>query len=386
MTQMVYTKDLKPLLDDRYIKNEATIIPNGSSSSSPNSLNNYMGLGFYYQSNPENITELPESGKGFFLLVEDFGTKNYTKQTLTHIESNKTYTRIRNNGLWGSWREISADTLYTADNDSLKLEFNQFSVKENGIKTSHIKDGAINFKKVEEYISTGETSSAGYLKIMRIQWDLTKKVPITFDIYRANKGVSHITLIFHAFPNKITCTGEKIEVYAIKDRETGQGVWDIVVKKEQNESIIVKNIQLPYTYSENITISQLDIFLPDFNPDTQSWENANQVGKYTGFGEEEKTKLDNSITKTSTDQGFLKTDGSKDSTGKLYTTTDKTELTNAIAAKPDLGNTENTAARGNHTHNYEATVTSNSTNAVQSKAVYNYINNIIGNIDNWLVK
>lgn len=72
-------------------------------------LNDYIATGFYYNpSNTEaqNITNIPESGKAFFLLVEDWGTYNYTKQTITHYGTGKTYTRIRNSGNWGAWKKL----------------------------------------------------------------------------------------------------------------------------------------------------------------------------------------------------------------------------------------------------------------------------------------
>lgn len=105
----VYKKTSDGLIPVGYDKLSATIIPNGTSTNK-NSLNNYTSLGFYYQSSNANTTyieQLPESGKAFWLLVEDWGTANYTKQTLTHYNSNRTYIRIRNAGNWGAWKEVS---------------------------------------------------------------------------------------------------------------------------------------------------------------------------------------------------------------------------------------------------------------------------------------
>lgn len=96
-----------------------------ASSSSIKDLNDYTTTGFYYNhlnTQAQYIIHCPNSNgtatpytanKAFFLLVENFNNDgNYTKQTLTYYDTNKTYTRIRNNGTWGNWYEISANTNY----------------------------------------------------------------------------------------------------------------------------------------------------------------------------------------------------------------------------------------------------------------------------------
>ena len=83
--------------------------PKSTKISAGSDINTYTTTGFYYNnSNTDcaNISNLPESGKAFFLLVEDWGSSNYTKQTITHYGTGKTYTRIRNQGTWGSWKEL----------------------------------------------------------------------------------------------------------------------------------------------------------------------------------------------------------------------------------------------------------------------------------------
>lgn len=95
-----------------------------ASSTDIKDLNDYKTTGFYFNGNNtqaqyiihcpnSNGTATPYTGnKAFFLLVEDWGSSNYTKQTLTYYDTNKTYTRIRNGGTWGNWYEISANTNY----------------------------------------------------------------------------------------------------------------------------------------------------------------------------------------------------------------------------------------------------------------------------------
>lgn len=73
-------------------------------------LNNYMTTGFYYNNantDCQSISNLPVADKAFFLIVEDWGTSNYTKQTCTVYSTNVTYIRIRNANTWGSWAALS---------------------------------------------------------------------------------------------------------------------------------------------------------------------------------------------------------------------------------------------------------------------------------------
>jgi len=78
----------------------STYIPTSSD------LNNYTETGFYYNHNNTecaSISNLAESGKAFFLTVEDWGASNYTKQTITHYATKYNYVRIRNAGTWNAW-------------------------------------------------------------------------------------------------------------------------------------------------------------------------------------------------------------------------------------------------------------------------------------------
>lgn len=81
-----------------------------ASEANPVDLDAYITGGFYYchaNTKAAYITPLPIAGKSFWLLVEDWGTTNYTKQTLTHYNTNRTFIRIRNSGRWGEWEELS---------------------------------------------------------------------------------------------------------------------------------------------------------------------------------------------------------------------------------------------------------------------------------------
>lgn len=83
--------------------------PKSTKISAGSDLNTYTTTGFYYNNSNADcatITPLPQPNKAFFLQVEDWGTSNYTKQTLTHYDPVKTYERIRNTGTWTDWYEL----------------------------------------------------------------------------------------------------------------------------------------------------------------------------------------------------------------------------------------------------------------------------------------
>lgn len=83
--------------------------PKSTKISASSDLNTYTTTGFYYNNSNTDcatITPLPQPNKAFFLQVEDWGTSNYTKQTLTHYDPAKTYERIRNSGTWSDWYEL----------------------------------------------------------------------------------------------------------------------------------------------------------------------------------------------------------------------------------------------------------------------------------------
>jgi len=83
--------------------------PKSTKISAGSDLNTYTTTGFYYNnanSDCATITPLPQPNKAFFLQVEDWGTSNYTKQTITHYDPVKTYERIRNAGTWTDWYEL----------------------------------------------------------------------------------------------------------------------------------------------------------------------------------------------------------------------------------------------------------------------------------------
>lgn len=98
--------------------NQTTKVPKGAN------LNDYIRGGFYYNDHDTesaNISNLAETGKAFFLLVEDWEESNYTKQTITHHGTRKTYTRIRSAGVWTSWSQLALKSeVYTkAEIDTL---------------------------------------------------------------------------------------------------------------------------------------------------------------------------------------------------------------------------------------------------------------------------
>ena len=165
LTNYVQTNDSR-LSDTRNPKSNKIT----ASSSSIQDLNTYITTGFYYSplnTEAQYIIHCPNSNgtatpysanKAFFLLVEDWGSNNYTKQTLTYYDTNKTYTRIRNGGTWGNWTELTKDTntTYSADNSTLQLSSTTFSVKDGGITNAKLADKS---SLITEYIVGTQASS-----------------------------------------------------------------------------------------------------------------------------------------------------------------------------------------------------------------------------------
>ena len=120
-----YWSDWQKLITstDSRLSDARTPLTNSIEASSTNllDLNDYQTTGFYYcnsNSKASYTSNVPESGKSFFLLVESWGTDNYIKQTCTHRASGKTYVRIGNNGTWGSWIRIATENDLTSKADA----------------------------------------------------------------------------------------------------------------------------------------------------------------------------------------------------------------------------------------------------------------------------
>ena len=411
MTQMVYTKDLKPLLDDRYIKNEATIIPNGSSSSSPNSLNNYMGLGFYYQSNPANITELPESGKAFFLLVEDFGTKNYTKQTLTHTESNKTYTRIRNNGLWGSWREISADTTYNnvvangtsglmsgadkAKLDGITAESTASKITMNGTRSAgelatyargdhiHPSDTSkISTSAIKNDLTTGGASNV--LSAEQGKWLYNNKLGNQEITNESQLDLNHAN---YQTPGTYYCTQNSIA------QKMSHTPWQTAPPTSSGALGVGYSFSLVVLKNAGVT----QILKPSSNPNNKyiyirsfsnsQWTEPSDSGNFGWYklsidGRDYATNNHNQASSTITDSTSYGNIGNSEQNQKGINSAINTKLGNAVYKS----NTSGLLKNNGDVVGINSTVTSDSSNLVTNNAVKAYVDNIIGTIDNWLVQ
>ena len=85
-------------------------VPLSATQEAPVDLNNIIKTGFYYNNantQCQYITPLPIKNTAFWLLVEDWASSSYTKQTLTHYnDGGFTYVRIRNGGNWQPWKKI----------------------------------------------------------------------------------------------------------------------------------------------------------------------------------------------------------------------------------------------------------------------------------------
>lgn len=164
-------RDWQTLSVDGHTHNSTDIksvkIPSGDD------LNDYVVTGFYYNNSnieAQNITNIPESGKAFFLLVEDWGASNYTKQTITHYYTGKTYTRIRNQGTWGNWKQLLNYSNFESTSSNIKM---------NG--TASV--GSLDTVARADHIHPSDTSKVNVSSIVDNLTSTTTNVPLS-----ANQG------------------------------------------------------------------------------------------------------------------------------------------------------------------------------------------------------
>lgn len=143
-----------------------------ASSTSIADLNDYKKAGFYYNGNNNEanyIIHCPNSdgtntpytnNHSFFLLVEDWGSNNYSvKQTLTYYDDDTIYIRRHVNGNWGTWKKTlnssnySTYALSNANGAVLNAnignnQVNNAKLSDNAVSTSKIQDGAITNAKI----------------------------------------------------------------------------------------------------------------------------------------------------------------------------------------------------------------------------------------------
>ena len=278
---------------------------NASSTVSKN-LNDYTVGGFYYCSSNDNearyVSNLPETGKSFFLLVEDWGDSNYTKQTVTHYNSNKTYTRIKDAGTWGAWKEISANTTYTASNAEAKVD----NYKSNGIAGTSTEYSRADHQHTRLYSwCTGGVSTACYVNILEFSVNQSwNDRPITLMIQqRAKQTPSYLSI-------KLTNTDISSANYSIDTfvvwgtnttfylRQVDTNKWNLMAYKAANDGFYVLDL---FSGNGAIQFSSLN----------------------TSFG----------------------------TTAPTNTTTNPLKTSTYIAGATPFGTTANTVAQGNHTHN-----------------------------------
>ena len=157
-----YTEDeIDALINSKLNKSEK--IPPGPDLDHKTDLNDYIEGGFYYCNKTAEaayITNAPENNKAFWLMVEDWGETNYTKQTCTIMSNKHTYIRIRAANVWGDWIQFSQDG-HNHDNDYIQKGTGTVTsinildgtivngdIANSTIETSKIKDSAITSAKI----------------------------------------------------------------------------------------------------------------------------------------------------------------------------------------------------------------------------------------------
>lgn len=206
-------------------------------------LDTYTTTGFYYNgtnAQAQYIIHCPNSdgtatpytlNKAFFLLVEDWGTSNYTKQTLTYYyPEHETYIRTKNAGTWGKWYKLDVE------------KYNQ-----------------CDYKNVNNL----------YLKIMRI--NITSNyadTPIKFTVINRRSRIHNVELRFVNQGDKdpqvreFYVKGGDSSFYIAKD---GTSTWTIYYKKQEGyDNVTITDLK--YNNPFNITFPNLsEASLPTSN-------------------------------------------------------------------------------------------------------------------------
>lgn len=135
-----------------------------------------------------NGTATPYTGnKGFFLLVEDWGTNNYScKQTLTYYSGNNTYVRTKTNSTtWSAWKEFN-----TNNNDYLRLATRIISGESAQIPANRIIGGVTDSNNVGKYyiVASGIVLDMRYPLLYNTS--AINSGSYTDNVYQAHTGVN----------------------------------------------------------------------------------------------------------------------------------------------------------------------------------------------------
>ena len=351
----------------------------GATSSSVKDLNDYDDGGFYYCNanvNAPYITNQPlTSGqKAFFLLVETWGTTStYVKQTLTYYHNNTTYIRTCDNNGWKEWKQVtfgnsaslsssssSSQQVAYLDNDIIINSKNNWKVTGEIKVTGH----SVRFQLMapgettKKYVAVGKngggaltywwstsataeaskTFNASYIDTDKwYPFTITKNgVNVTFEFNNNNSLTHSVDLTYF---DSIGLLSPNLFKYNVNGGEV------------RNVNVVYNDVNVVNNLTTTVTGYALDATqgkaLNDSISGKAPTRHASTATTY-GVG-------------TTSNYGHVKTIQNlttNDGDGLALGAGQGKALKALIDAKPNLGTTSDTAAKGDHTHNMDSIIPS----------------------------
>ena len=271
--------------------NQTTKVPSGAD------LNNYIRGGFYYNDHDAEsvgISNLAETGKAFFLLVEDWEKSNYTKQTITHHATGKTYTRIRQQGVWTSWRQLAlkSEVADIVDNLNSTSSTSVLSAKQGKILNDNKQDLLIsgtNIKTInnQSLLGNGDIAISGGIELITTTNNSDEELAATSTTLSEVKvGTTILLRVINPFN---TMHADSRLTLTLKN---GDVSYRQLMAYPDSPTYLPSNRIPPNTIFLMIYRGVWNI-VGQFNLATQSFRGL--------MSEEDKTKLDNTYTKTEID-------------------------------------------------------------------------------------
>jgi len=127
-------------------------------------LNNYTNAGFYYcnfNTQAESILNRPSKVKAFYLQVENWGSNNNVKQTISSYHQDAPspfiYVRTKNgDNVWSTWRQI-----HTYDEPKYLTSTQTLTSTKKGAETLELSDGYFFQNKNTDWVITGQIKVSG---------------------------------------------------------------------------------------------------------------------------------------------------------------------------------------------------------------------------------
>lgn len=278
--------------------------------------------GLYYcaqDATAATIQNKPNNMNRAFTLSVELLSNNFLKQTLTYWNDSSTWQSTNCNpqtfirvshytGDWGRWREVKW-------ND----EFHNYEVGDN----------TAGFVKLLTFNVTGSYSDSSINFNINTRNNPKTNVSINFAYYKKNANNSS----FYYKVDKFYYDGQPLGIYlkqTIDDADNAS--FDLYVERKAGDDISISEIEKNWRTSVTVTKQRA------FTTSLPNGVITATINPYYNAPEIVNNLVDGGVTKVlSAEQGKTL----KSSVDSVY---------NLANSKPSLGTTENTAAKGNHTH------------------------------------